>query len=63
MSQTEQQKVKKFILAVHEQLKVKPEDSKYRGLVLMLPVILHLFEGLGPRDDFVKSCQSALDEI
>ena len=29
----------------------------------MLPVILHLFEGHGPKDPFVKSCQSALDEV
>lgn len=29
----------------------------------MVPVILHLFEGLGPKSDFVKGCQKALNEI
>jgi len=29
----------------------------------MLPVILHLFEGLGAKDPFVISCQTGLDEI
>ena len=29
----------------------------------MLPVILHLFEGLGVKDPFVISCQTGLDEI
>lgn len=29
----------------------------------MIPVVLHLFEGLGPRDPFVQSCQTALDRI
>jgi hypothetical protein len=29
----------------------------------MLPIVLHLFEGLGPKDAFVKSCRAALDRI
>ena len=29
----------------------------------MLPIVLNLFEGLGPKNEFVQKCSKALNEI
>jgi len=40
----------------------KGKDDKLRALVFMLPIATNLFEGLGEKDEFVKTCAEAFKE-
>ena len=51
--------MKEFIKASLEHFEVRKSEVTLRGLIFMLPIATNLFEGLGEKDEFVKTCTEA----
>ena len=51
--------MKDFIVAALRLFEQKQTQAELRGLIFVLPIVTNLFEGLGEKDEFVKTCAQA----
>ena len=63
MSEDKKFKVKDFVSNAVELLLANQSTGYSIGQILVIPIVFHLFEGLGRSDGFVKKCEQGLNGI